>query len=184
MKHVRPRKFGRIAATAAVAAAVGIGISVTAPESAQAATVSGLIKNHATKRCLDSDTAGKVYIRGCQKGNPHQTWEISSDPVPSHARTAPDGRSRFQIRNRATQMCLYIAASGGVKGILGTYDCASARPETIWIDGAGTSFNSVHWRGWHGFTGDRPFCVTSYTHAATVERCNYSAAKQRWSRVA
>lgn len=156
MKRVRAQlaRIGRIAAVGAFGATVALVGSVASPTPAEAATLSGHLKNNKTKRCLDADFAGKVYIRQCQLGNNHQTWDISPDQIPADYRKAPDGRSRYEIRNRATGQCLWIAASGD-KGVLGTFDCRTARFESKLIDAAGDTFNKVNLRGWHSFTSNR-----------------------------
>ncbi|MFK0046015.1 RICIN domain-containing protein [Streptomyces sp. NPDC090741] len=176
--------MGRWAVAGVFGTVLALAGSVATPAPAEAATLSGHLKNAKTGRCLDSNFAGEVYTLPCQHGNDHQIWEISDD-LPSEYRTAEDGHGRFRFRNRATGRCLWVvAAAGGSNGALGTASCVDMIPQyTTFIDGVGNGFSNVYLRGQHALTGGRPFCVGGSYSQAYAQSCNYSNPYQRWSRV-
>ncbi|MFJ3924006.1 RICIN domain-containing protein [Streptomyces sp. NPDC090022] len=178
----RPGRIGRLVAVGVFGTVLALAGTVATPAPAEAATRSGLLRNAETGRCLDSDHAGSVYIRACQRGNDFQTWDISSDGIDPAYKKSLDGQHfRFQFRNRATGKCLSMwKGAGDARPGLAAGNCWE-QPESSYLDGRGPGFNSLHIRAWYRLSHFHQVCVNGYTHAANAAICDYNSDRQRWS---
>ncbi|MEU2391490.1 RICIN domain-containing protein [Streptomyces sp. NPDC007369] len=108
-------RLNRILVAGVFGTVLGLVGTLAAPTPAAAATGTGLFQNLRTKQCLDANHDGAVYTRGCERGNLHQTWEISD-----RIGTARDGHGQYFIKNKATGQCLAISAYNTSQGSLFT----------------------------------------------------------------
>lgn len=181
MKPVRAHlgRLKRLAAVGVFGTVLAVAGSIATPSPAEAAVVTGQLKNAQTKRCLDANHAGNVYIRPCEVGNQHQTWEI----VPT-GKTSADGYGRFLISNKATGQCITMTSNNYPHGLLSTGKCTNVfwDNEPTTIDAVGSSFNSVSLRAQTAFTGGQPFCLGGNYEQAYAQVCNGSTS-QKWARV-
>ncbi|MFI1398159.1 RICIN domain-containing protein [Streptomyces sp. NPDC020681] len=181
MKRARAQvgRLKRIAMVGAFGAVLAVGGGVAASSPAVAAEVTGQLKNQQTKRCLDANHQGNVYMRPCEVNNLHQTWTIFSADL-----TADDGYGRFRIKNRATNQCLIMWSDSYPHGHLATdARCGDAiwNNETALLDAVGTSFNNMAIRAKHPRTGNQPFCLGGTYERAYAQVCNGSTS-QKWAR--
>ena len=149
--------------------AILVGFGLFAP-SANAAVYSEMLRSWKTGGCLDSDGAGKVYMRGCHedRGNAYQIWNFT-----------PNGAPWFLIQNKATKRCLHATGSGNGAPLY-TGSCATGDATALWQQVANGSsppdyqarYKPAQWQ-W--------VCLDGYGLSAYTHTCN-NDGYQIWRR--
>jgi hypothetical protein len=86
----------------------------------------------ATHRCLDSNAQGQVYTLPCNGGN-YQIWDERQDPA---------GQGLYQLKDRATGMCLYVRATKSMYAY--TKACDNSTQESyMWYESQPYDINGI-----------------------------------------
>jgi hypothetical protein len=89
----------RVRRVLSIVVATVLGMSLLSP-AAQAAWNGMLESMQYRGRCLDSDFAGNVYMKGCDWNNPHHRWLVEFTGTTSH------GYDEVRLKNSATNRYL------------------------------------------------------------------------------